>query len=62
MFAAASVTNDAVRDQLISGIHSYASVSLTGMGNFPFTVLYDPSTSMELVSAGGEVDEGGINR
>lgn len=62
MFAAATVTDNSTRDTLISGIHSYASIGLIGGGNFPFTVVYDPASSDELVSSGGKTDAGGINR
>lgn len=61
MFAAASVSDNSVRDQLIDGIHAYASNGPAG-SNLPFTVLYDPMSAEELVNAEGLVDGGGINR
>lgn len=59
MFAAASVTNSSVRDQLIGGIHSYASATLAGAGNFPFTVVYNPTSAVEMSDAN---NNGGIDR
>ena len=62
MFAAATVTDSSVRDQLIGLIRSYASASLISMGNFPFPVVYDPTSSKQLVSLDSGTDGGGINR
>lgn len=62
MFAAATVTDNSVRDQLIGLIRSYASASLLSMENFPFPVVYDPISSKPLVSLDSGTDGGGINR
>lgn len=43
MFAAATTTNNATRDLLISQIHAYASNNLN---NVPFTSIYNPTTGL----------------
>lgn len=62
MFAAAVITDGTIRDQLVSGIHSYASAGIRPHNNLPFTVVYDPVSSDELVNVNGGTDGGGINR
>ena len=62
MFAAASATNSTVSNQLVSSIHAYASVNLVKNSNYPFTVVYNPSTSAELAVISGDANGGGINR
>lgn len=61
MFAAASINDTSVRDQLIGGIHGYVSNGPAG-SNLPFTVMYSPASAAEMVSPGGLTDGGGINR
>ena len=59
MFAAASVTDTSVRDALIGSVHAYASANSSNTGNFPLAVVYDASTSQEMMGSG---DVGGLNR
>lgn len=63
MLAAASVTNNTVSDQLVSGIHAYASTGTAPGCTFPLTVVYDPSTSVQESVANLTVVNGnGVNR
>ena len=60
MFAAAVVTDNLVRNQLINSICAY--ISSADASNIPFTVTYDVSNAKENSTSDGIDDTGGINR
>lgn len=62
MFAAASVTNSTISNQLVSGIHAYASVHTEPHSNYPFVVVYDINTAAEMAITSSGSNVGGINR
>lgn len=49
LFAAATASDDAVRDSMILQVHSYVSANL---GNKPFPILYNASNGSQI--GGGE--------
>lgn len=57
--AAATVTDDSVRDAMIGLVYAYASADQNNSGNNPLAVVYNAATSEEMLGAGGG---GGINR
>ena len=61
MFAAAVATDQSVRNDLISGIRAYVTFSQSGVGDWPFAVLYDPNTAIELTVT-NQNNNDGINR
>ena len=48
MFAAASTSDDELRDELVTRLHAYTS---SGLNNLPFNVAYNPSNGNQITGA-----------
>lgn len=57
VFAAASVSDDSVRNTFIQQVHAYASA---GHGNAPFAVLYNPTNGSQTTANSNSGGTGGM--